>query len=264
MVLDGSSHESALSSVSALLGLPVEVYRDALRCAQMPEYWLDTEACFEAFLDGLARVVPDVRARVAALPETFSCVWFHASRAVDPDSFERRGILTLAEMRPELDALLERLIEGLESDGEDSGIESSYWAKQDLPADGGPHAFLLRSAAVLAPRPTHQYMRIPEYVEDFAGLRLGGNRGQLERRFQEASTPCLVKFQGVAGRRELQHILLFALVIEQGHSEGRAARVAHTCMAPDGKTIPPERILAVETFPKDAFDEPDDARAESD
>jgi len=59
-------------------------------------------------------------------------------------------------------------------------------------------------------------------------------------------------------------MVVFALVIEQGHSERRATRVAHTCMAPHGKAIPPERILSVETFPSDAFDERDGACSEND
>jgi hypothetical protein len=247
--LDGGSFASALVSVADQLDLDIDRLRAALLATHVPDAEVGcASTCFDAVLRTLQGRPPGVALleRIRHASESAGCVWFHATRVVDPLSFRIHGVLPLNRARAILEPQLRLLAQGLERQG-DSPYSGSMASKMDAD-DCGPHAFLLRSAAILAPGANHQYMNAPEYVEDFAGLLLGANGGVLVDRFRKAAKPCLIKFRGGGSLRHLQHLMQYTLLRIHGYNEETAAEIANTCFSPTGADVQPADIVEVEQF----------------
>jgi hypothetical protein len=195
-MLDGASWELAEKSLADLLGVTPEDLRAAMVAADLPKdfHW-EPERSLPLVLAELEKRALSVTARYDALPEQIPFAWFHASRVPDPEIFQREGILPLTVVRPRLHKFLVTLSDGIEAKGANP-YATSISAKSGLPNDFGPHGFMLRSQAVLAPGATHQYMDAPEAVEDYAG-RFGSNSTVLVERYWTQTRAC---WSGSVGR----------------------------------------------------------------
>jgi len=143
--------------------------------------------------------------------------YFHGTRVLDPERFRRDGILPLDRMVEQVWPMLYELV------GSERTVEQ--WAAFRALVEGGdcnpygstcehfshlyrlktetyrrhmigPYALLVREVFI-DPQATwsHDYLSCPEIVQDIATCYEAVYGVDLERRFRETSTPCIVKFR---------------------------------------------------------------------
>jgi hypothetical protein len=180
------------------------------------------------------------------LPPIFpiSSVWFHATRVINPESFNNEGINTTSTMRPRLLKILKKLSHGMEHSGDyPNGASSSI---KRFIKDEGPSAFLFRSVAIEAPGFNNTYHKRPEIIEDIAGCLLGENYNELVNKYVAKSKPCIVSFRAKAEEYAFESALWYAYLIMSGCEDFEAAETANTCFDGKGVGVPPTDIIKIE------------------
>lgn len=184
--------------------------------------------------------------KVNGLPmDKYNVTWFHFSHVEDVNSFYRNGIFTTGKARNILHPRLTKLSEGLDRRGSNPFAESTR-DKISLPeTDEGPHAFLIRDAALATI--TNKGNTFPELVYDIAGDLVGENYTILVDRFFEISIPCVVSFLSDPKCDELQHALAYVKMVYDGEDELVAARLTNIYFDSKGVDISPDRVQKVDT-----------------
>jgi hypothetical protein len=119
-----------------------------------------------------------------------------------------------------------------------------FSSKSERVGAWGPFAFLVRDAILRHSPINHDYLRVPEIVEDYAAVLAGTNDQLLTAAFREATKPCIVKFRSREARPDAVPIAAvycyFALHGEVPGIDG------NTCFDGEGVAIPAEDVIAVE------------------
>lgn len=169
--------------------------------------------------------------------------YFHGTRVLDPHAFLRDGIRPLGAMLDRLwDDLyglcdehvtpaqwqeLRRDLEGSTPTPlhEEQGARL-YRLKFDKPGLHGPYASLVRDLVVTPISGHHDYLKIPEIIEDIAGcLGLG-----LQARFEAQAASCVVKFRHhEVNRHTVEAALLYVLTRIQGQPLGDSSVYGLDC-----------------------------------
>jgi hypothetical protein len=203
--LDCHSTESALVSLSSGLGLDPEVVAETLA------------ACDEDRSNGSDRnpqhqLPEDVLASLGVAIENagFGGAYaFHGSRVVDPDSFRRRGILPRRMLVDEVWTTLGDLADAepgewadfrrsMETDGgEDWGQQyRSRISSDHSPWLEGPYDYYVRECLLqTAVEGLHDYLALPEIVEDIAGGFKTRTGFDLAAAYTSVTRACIVKVQ---------------------------------------------------------------------
>jgi hypothetical protein len=178
--------------------------------------------------------------------------YFHGTRVFSSATFHDEGILPLGQILDTLWTSLYALVAGdiaeadwrrLRTDieaGAGSHHGGLYRHKSERPFLHGPYALLAREHH-LVPRPGyHDYLAIPEIVEDIAkcaGL-------DLAPRFQAATTPCIIKFRTTCNAPPVLHSVFWYL-----HGmlhDGAPGWLSYCDYDGGGRPVPPGDIVAVE------------------
>lgn len=191
------------------------------------------------------------------LPGPAAIHWFHATRVIPGTLFDD-GIKPLPAM---LDFIW-HFLRGLAADW--STAEQWNAFRAEMPGQGGcqyhskvgydfaegPFGFLVREI-ILEPAlvGNHDYLRIPEIVEDI-GLSYDEAFGRhLRKRYLEVTQPCIVKFKSVEARPDA---LAAALTYVHCKLIGLELCVhCNTCFNGEGRAVDPRNVLAVEWSPTD-------------
>jgi hypothetical protein len=204
--LDCHDLGSALASLAAAIGTAPAQLERALRD--------HNEARFEEASEDPWHLMPrEVLERFGVDVETVAgringAYYFHGTRAVEPDSFLRRGILPLDQMVDEVWPTLRALAGGDVSDeewaafrnsvGSDAGGHSGslYRLKTGGRIHFGPFGLVVRETFI-DPGSTgsHDYLGCPEIVQDISACFSAAHAVNLERRFCAAAKPCIVQFR---------------------------------------------------------------------
>ncbi|WP_155544846.1 hypothetical protein [Amycolatopsis camponoti] len=188
---------------------------------------------------------------VAETDATFEGVYyFHGTRIFDTTTFRKEGILPLGQMIDRLWASLYTLVADIVTDTEwrrlRADIEAGagaggyqYCLKTPSPNLHGPYAHLAREHHL--PRDGHHnYLTIPEIVEDIArscGL-------DLAQRFQDTTTPCVVKFRTTGVDTETLHAGFW--YIHGMLHNGTPGWFSQSDYDGRGNAVPPEDVVSVE------------------
>jgi hypothetical protein len=226
--LDCESLDSALTSVSGLLGVNQQELRASL--IRVKPAHLEAAATTQVIEwgDALWNIIVG-SGTSSSSPDVIH--WFHATRVLSGTDFSE-GILPLNLILPKLRSFLTSL-------GSSSTPSNpfAYTLKTENPILWGPNAFLVRDAIVRRDSITHDYLDIPEIVEDLAG-------GSVAGRFRAITKPCIVKFRSLKPRNDVTRVALYycysALWGFGMHTYN------NTCFDGHGQTIPRSDIVSIE------------------
>lgn len=177
--------------------------------------------------------------------------WFHLTRTSRCNRFTE-GILPLGMA---LDAIWETLLAALRGsehfsrlqDMRREGVSSYHYNLKTLnPFHWGPFAMRVRDVAFVPERlPNHDYLRLPEIVEDICN----GYRSKYGISIQEevvgVLVPCIVKFV-VRGNSDAVGVGPAIHYVYRGIRGEPVSPFANTCFDARGKVIPESDILKIE------------------
>jgi len=188
------------------------------------------------------------------LPVSAVTFWHHATRTLPAERFVD-GILPLPLVVEKLWKLLGELALPWSSTEQWRTFRQSmsgqgaqqYWGKFTFQPGGGPYAFLVRPVIHLGERlGNHDYLGIPEIVEDIciAYEEMCGH--DLAEPFKQATRPCIVRFRSSQPwPGALQAALVF---LQSVIADGRPSRYGNTCFDGRGTAIPSSDIVGIEWF----------------
>lgn len=252
--LDCDTRESAEGSVSQAFGCSQSALRAFLADPSHLEHFeanYRTLPDFDSFLFQRATSALGT----PTLPQEFC--WFHCTRVPLGTTFEE-GILPLGAV---VQGLQTRLTAELDDPAAKDAVQRAFASKGgnsfhfgnklSSPVHGGPYAILVREVAAYAKELwQHDYLRMPEIIEDLCNEVQAGSGLDLLPIFEERWRPAIVKFvapAGDSGEFALAIALRYIRALELG---GKPDMGAVWCF--DGKTqaISSAQILGVEFVPR--------------
>ncbi|HUY13914.1 MAG TPA: hypothetical protein VMX16_09845 [Terriglobia bacterium] len=249
-VLDCGSFHSAVESSAALLGITGKELLNRLNAFDGES--LSTAARHNHPYEDLL-IRKTFRVEPSELPAPPVIYWFHATR-VPPDTRFQDGIQPLSQILGRVWAFLGSLASGWSTptewlafkNGMRGQFADQYARKVTSGFNEGPFAFLVREVVLLRDRvgANHDFLGIPELVEDIC-LSYEGMFGHcLRARFSAATRPCIVKFRSTdPGRNALAAALMYV------HRKAKGQELdlsCNTCYSGEGRAVPPHGILQVE------------------
>jgi hypothetical protein len=226
-------------------------------------------------LDGLRRFDPDAvdssmdwygavpKAALASIGIAVDAVRFdavcafHGTRTLDPNGFFRDGVLPLGAVLDRLGDDLYGVAGGQLTAAEWRAIRAAietgplppdpagrsaylYRLKVGETSLHGPYAHLVRDHALAPIEGQHDYLKIPEIVEDIA--RFTGT--DLQDRFERAARSCIVKFRYYdvsPGKTESAVTYLLSQARGEPHGDGSLDGIDR-----GGVAVPPQDVLCVD------------------
>ena len=184
--------------------------------------------------------------------------WFHGTRSAHPSSFEERGIIPLNQILPELQRALDSLAEK-HSISPATQISSYHGhhaflmsIKQQNDMDQGPCAMLnLEAVTNAAQYDCHDYIDIPEIIEDYAYVKYGDCAKKLLSIYREVTSPIVVEFWSKPdglNSPNLRHIMgtvLLYLYTVMHRYEDVSWSCCNTCYSGCGNIVDASRIVRV-------------------
>lgn len=186
------------------------------------------------------------------LPVDHACYWHHATRVSATEQFID-GILPLPLIIDRLWHMLGELARDWSSTNEWKSFRPNmrgqgaqqYWGKFSFQPGGGPFAFLVRPVILSGERlGNHNYLGIPEIVEDICMAYEEMFGHDLAARFIDSSRPCIVRFRShKPWPGALQAALVF---MHSALSGGGLSRHGNTCFDGRGEAVPVSDIVKIE------------------
>lgn len=247
LVLDCESRESAFRTLADILGVSVESLRAELAA-------IDLEAAYaNGVVDGhpdealWALLTKDLSITPGALDEVR---WFHICRVLPSTTFEQ-GILPLTEALEGVWRTFDEVFAGtphganLKTLRKEGVPNFQYELKVGKPYLAGPFGMLVRESAFRAREMgNHDYLRIPEIMEDICDGYSERFGDPILAALQAALVPCIVKFRSTrTSPTYLSSAARYLYDIEQGES---LTMWSNHVFDGQNKAVPFEDILGVE------------------
>jgi hypothetical protein len=249
VVLDCESFETALESLAQIFQTTSENVKALLSLKEIGAYFEKNWRELPDFKDYVYAVAE--RQFGNPLPLDAVC-WFHTSRTAPGTTFSE-GILPLAAVLPQLKAKLvdlvddthvrEQLREALSS----GGIADQHFAnKTQNSMHWGPYAILVREVAFCASKLSqHDYLGMPEIIEDICNGFETTSRKPLMDVFSTALQPTIVKFSHAVNDDESCIATALCYVYSTLHTGGPCTNSVY-CFDGENVPVPPQDILKVE------------------
>lgn len=249
--LDCESHQSAEASVLQAFGCTRSALQAFLEDPSHSEYfeanWQTIPVDFDRFL--MQRAIATLG--VPTLPTEFC--WFHGTRVPAGTTFEE-GILPLGQVVP---SLLARLVAELSDPAAQEAVRrafankggSSFHFGEKLSHEvhGGPYAILVREVADYANElGQHDYLRMPEIVEDLCDEVQAECGLDLLPVYEERWRPAMVKFVAPAGRSGEYALGVALRYLRALELEGKPDSGAVWCFDGANQAVAPAQILKVD------------------
>jgi hypothetical protein len=209
--------------------------------------------------DSSGAIVAAVATALDRKPATPSRIhFFHGTRAFDPRVFADRGLLPLSALRDEIWDRMKGLAHDIpETDFatfrqglEDGRIEDlTYRHRRRMGAsDDGPHGVLVRDVLVNAAAygSSPEFLRVPEVIGDICFAARNELKIDLEERFFEATTSCIVEFS--MEPRYADKALSAACWYSEAALRDTTASYHAFHNFGDGVAVPPRNIVCVEVL----------------
>lgn len=198
--LDCQTADTALISLAGACGKPAQVLAQAISYHR-----IDWDADFgreDPEIVGLRMILDPIGLTIADF-RFDGAYYFHGTRVLDHSGFRTEGILPLDQMIDRIWDSLYALIADMTSEDEwrrhrtavetgavDNNGVYQYQLKTTNALHFGPYSLLTRDAHINPPDGHHNYLNIPEIVEDIAQ----NWHPELAHRFATSAKPCIVKF----------------------------------------------------------------------
>lgn len=183
--------------------------------------------------------------------------WFHGTRSLHPDSFVN-GILPLQDILPELKVSLDEVAGkyGI-LPAREIGEEHRHYGflmsiKQQNDIDKGPCAmFNLEAVLNASAYACHNYMDMPEIIEDYAHVKYGDASSKLLEFYRQEATPTVVEFWTESDDpynpsiKSIVITLLFYLYAVEHPEQDMLGLHCNICYSGHGNRIDAEHILQV-------------------
>ena len=201
MILDCENIDTCIESLASILIMPSILIMRTL--AEM-----DLEAIYR-------------RNRILVSPDTFllnyfkkhfnvgtefnSSYWFHNSRVKKGGDFNA-GILPLNLIHKEITTFVDSLAQSIERKPDNKSFSNNsnggyhFLTKTNEKSHWVPYGYLVRQTAIKCPAMSHDYLKIPEIVEDYIGCKYNNIFEELQNKYFENTISCVVKF--IAFRNE--------------------------------------------------------------
>ena len=190
--------------------------------------------------------------------KTFTRIhWFHGTRSLTPDSF-RNGILPLQDILPDLKTSIDKVAEkyGILPAREVGKAHHHYGflmdIKQQNDIDKGPCAMLNLEAVTNASAfKCHNYMDMPEIIEDYAHVKYGEASVQLLEFYRQEAAPMVVEFWTAPDDQynpDIKYIvgtILFYLYAVEHPKQDMLGLHCNICYSGHGNMIDADHILKV-------------------
>jgi hypothetical protein len=179
--------------------------------------------------------------------------WFHCTRVPAGTTFDA-GILPLGQVLLLLKDTLLDLLEGTAAKREidqafarEGGFGLHFGNKLRNPLHWGPYAILVREVASCAnDLGQHDYLAMPEIIEDLCEeIELASGRDLLPV-FQERLRPAIVKFVAPAGNSAEFAVRVALRYLQSSFLEGTPGHGAVWCFDGENTTVSPGQVLKVE------------------
>jgi hypothetical protein len=175
--------------------------------------------------------------------------WFHNTRTLKNSAFSE-GILPSQMAINKIEVLLNKICEEVHIPikNKDLSLCPIIKAKTNCSINQGPWGWLIRDFSFEIPEGIHDYLKIPELVEDILSFKYRDKYDLLIHEFQKATTKCIVKFKS---DREFHHQRLSKVINYLYHKE-KKEDMDWRCNANfsnNGNIIKPEMILKIDYFP---------------
>ncbi|MCP2092019.1 UNVERIFIED_ORG: hypothetical protein J2Y81_008125 [Paraburkholderia sediminicola] len=179
--------------------------------------------------------------------------WFHCTRVPAGTTFDA-GILPLGQVLPLLKDTLLNLIEDTAAKREidqafarEGGLGFHFGNKLGDPLHWGPYAILVREVASCAnDLGQHDYLAMPEIIEDLCEEVELASGLDLLPVFQERLRPAVVKFVAPAGNSAEFAVRVALRYLQSSFREGTPGHGSVWCFDGENTAVPPEQVLKVE------------------
>lgn len=257
MILDCQNEKTALTSVADYFGKSPVIISDLIKTVDfnslhervVDDYDYFTDFLFEYFRKKFG---------VGMIDEI---MWYHLSRSLNPESY-CKGILPLNEVLPQLQSDLYCLVKDRISNdewieicnGKGAGFRRTRFdLKRECKDHYGPYAMLVREIAFNSNQVrNHDYLRIPEIVEDMC-MGMENEYGiDLIGKYIEKSTPVITKFRKVVcdHEKDKNYIGTALCYLYCKLNNKRLSLICNTCFCGYGEAIKAEDIITVEVLEK--------------
>lgn len=183
-------------------------------------------------------------------------VWFHLTRTIPNNQFNE-GLLPLNLVLENLWEFMFSLQSDLLSKNNwtnfrslletDNSLDSAfqYQLKFKDNLHWGPYAMLIREVAFNSNEiKNHDYLDVPEIIEDICNPFFEKYEFDLLDRFRQATTPCIIKFKTAFSDEE--HLGIVINFLYHKHRNIELNMDCNTCFDGEGKIVPFESILKIE------------------
>jgi hypothetical protein len=249
LILDCESFDDAVASLSKIFQTTPEALKDLLSAKEIgvhfERHWMELPD-FTEYLYAVAE-------GHLGCPSPLDAVcWFHTTRIFPGTTFSE-GILPLDAALP---ALKERLIEAVDDASLKvqlrdalyvSGVGDHHYAnKTQNSIHWGPYAILVRDVASCAANLSqHDYLAMPEIIEDICNGFDSPVREELLTVFNVKLRPAVVKFTAPADQDEA-YISTALCYVHSMIQEGKLDTNSVMCFDGENNPVPPHDILKVE------------------
>lgn len=122
--------------------------------------------------------------------------WFHNTRVLKGNDFIE-GILPLEKAIIKIEEIIEKVIQNLDKSFKIENLNNSTATIHKLNSDydQGPWGFLIKEFAFENANGIHDYLNVPELVEDILRFRYPKEYDFILNEYQKITTKCIVKFK---------------------------------------------------------------------
>lgn len=222
IVLDCETKQSALAGLSAMFHCSASDLETVLRS-------IDLEGTYNRDGDTIEVAQPEylynyVEHKFGKPRSPDRVCWFHCTRSRKGNQFTQ-GILPLDSALPYVWAMVIDVARGtpayarLQSMQEHGVSDFHYGLRTMCPTHHGPYGYLVKDCAFDPSRLwSHDYLRLPEIVEDICNAYVKEYGESIGHLYQSALSPCIVKFSSDRGFAQggLEGALLYAYTSTKG------------------------------------------------
>ncbi|GAA2698489.1 MULTISPECIES: hypothetical protein [Actinosynnema] len=247
VLLDCHTPDTAVGSLAAASGRPAADLTEAIASVHIDQETITAETD--------TAIPRRVFARLGLTDDDFrfdGTCFFHGTRTLDPSGFHRDGILPLGHVLDriwdDLHSLIQTRISPVAWRKHRTMVENGggghggylYRVKTERPTShGGPYGFLVREHHTAPLEINHDYLAIPEIVEDIARTC----DFDLQQIFGNTARPHVVKFRTTETSTHLLHSAFWYIhTALHGEKAGWYSLYAHDCR---NTIVPPEDVLDV-------------------
>lgn len=200
MILDCESYGSARQSICEIFGISDRRLVEFLTNLDLDKLYRDREAAEIWTNDGLINALKIKFQREAVYFEDVA--WFHLTRTTHTSAAFGKGILPLTECLESIWQMLISIPGNAERSANLATLKTTgvpddlYQLKADSALHSGPYAMLVKESAFFSSEMgNHDYLRMPEIIEDICNGYKKQFGESILAEVSEALTPCIVKFE---------------------------------------------------------------------